>query len=916
MSVTTEARPGEPQQGTDQAAKLRRASSAGQSGRLAPPPQASYCNPRTDPLSELRTLPELIDRLNRALEGRYVVDREIGHGGWAIVYLARDLRNRRRVALKVLRPEIAEGLGGDRFLREIEIAANLTHPNILPLHDSGDADGLLYYVMPYVEGETLRQRLNREKQLPLEDVWEITRELSDALGYAHSQGIVHRDIKPENVLLEEGHAVISDFGIARAVSAAAGDAATETGVAVGTPLYMSPEQGTGETDLDTRSDVYSLGCCVWEMLAGDPPYTGPTAQAVLARKAAEPLPHLRTVRETVPEEVEQAISKALARVPADRYATAHAFQQALARGMRKSAQFRAIRQRRRFYALVSLGGIVAIAVIVQLVRGPGMRLEPNRVVVATFENQSGDPELATFGGIAQDWITQGLMASEDLDVLPLVSARGAWEFVQRQFEEGRVRDRVRALAQETGAAIVVTGTYYPIGDSVMIQSTVTDASRRRSLGLIQPVHGPGDNPVGALQEVRDQIAGLLAVTRDERLAPSVGAASRPPSYEAYRAFSDGMEHYVRQEWHQAVPYFARAYALDATFVRSLLYESLSLFNTRAWREADSVLQIAAQSRDQLTAYDRYFLDYRTAFLAADPESARHAIRRAAEIAPGSKAEYNLALELYESNHLRESREVLGHLDPTRGPMRDWLGYWRVLSGAYHLEGDHQRERRVAQRARRILSDPSGTLLLEVRAVAALGQSEAVAALLAEAHRISDDGSGESVAELTAVAAMELRVHGYAEEAAAMFQRAADSYEGLGHETLSVSARTDYARVLYALQRWDESRALHAALAAEYPQRIAHRAQLGLIAARQGDMAAAEQIETWLAHLSDRYRLGEHAYYRGTIAAVLGKHQVAVGLLREAFGQRWPQGSMVVHRDFDLESLYDYPPYVALMEPKP
>ena len=833
-----------------------------------------------------------------------------------MVYLARDLRNRRRVALKVLRPEIADGLGGDRFLREIEIAANLTHPNILPLHDSGDADGLLYYVMPYVEGETLRQRLNREKQLPLDDVWEITRELSDALGYAHSQGIVHRDIKPENVLIEEGHAVISDFGIARAVSAAAGDAATETGVAVGTPLYMSPEQGTGETDLDTRSDVYSLGCCVWEMLAGDPPYTGPTAQAVLARKAAEPLPHLRAVRETVPEEVEQAISKALAKVPADRYATAHAFQQALASGMRRSAQFRAIRQRRRLYVLMSLAGIVAVAVIVQLIRGPRVRLEPNRVVVGTFENQSGDPELATFGGIAADMITQDLTRSDSLVVVPAVVARSASDWVHSQVAEGRAHNPIRALGEATGAGIVITGSYYRIGDAILIQTEVSDARRGRVLGSVQPVQGAAGAPDEALEQLRNHITGLLAITFDPRLAPSVGAGSRPPSYEAYRAFSDGMEHYIRQEWSQAVPHFARAYALDSTFVRSLLYESLSLFNRRAWAEADSVLQIAAPSRDQLSAYERHFLDYRSALSAGDRGSALRAIRQAAAIAPGSKAVYNLAVEAWEGNHRGEALEALESIDPERGPMRDWLGYWRILSGGYHLEGDHKRERRVARRARRILSDQVGALLLEVRAVAALGQTEAVAALLAEARSITDDASGKSVGELTAVAAMELRVHGYAEEAEEMFQRAADWYEGLPGDTLSASVRAEYARVLYALERWDEAQALYAALAAVVPEDIGHRAQLGLIAARRGDIMAAEEIEAWLAGLSDRYRFGEHTYDRATIAAVLGEREAAVNLLREAFGQAYPQGSMLVHRDFDLESLFDYPPYVELMEPKP
>ncbi len=820
----------------------------------------------------------------------------------------------------MLRPEIAEGLGAERFLGEIEIAANLTHPNILPLHDSGDADGLLYYVMPYVQGETLRQRLHREKQLPLEDVWEITRELCDALGYAHSRGIVHRDIKPENVLFEEGHAVISDFGIARAVSAAGGDGMTEAGVAVGTPLYMSPEQGAGEGDLDTRSDVYSLGCCVWEMLAGDPPYTGPTAQAVLARKAAEPLPYLRAVRETVPEEVEQAISKALARVPADRHSTAQQFQQALASGMRRSAQYRAVRQRRRLYALTSLAVIVALAVTVQLIRGPGVRLQPNRVVVGTFVDQTSDPDLATFGAIAADRITEGLMGGENIEVVPSPDARDASQFALLELDEGRVRNYVRALAEETGAAIVVTGSYYLVSDIVLIQGQVTDAEHRRSLGSVQPVNGPMGDPVGAIDTVIDQIAGLLAVTFDERLAPSLGAATRPPSFEAYRAFNDGMEQYVRAttaaEWREAASYFARGYALDSTFARSLLYQALSYNNSLARREADSVLQIAAPMRDRLSAYERNFLDYRIAFYDGDREATLRAIRQVAEIAPGSKAVYNLGLTLFEANRLREAREVLESLDPTRGPMRDWLSYWRILAGSYHLEGDHRRELRVARRARRVLPDEPRALVLEVQAEAARGRTEAVAALLAEAQRSSVDASDELVAELTALAAMELRAHGYAVEAEEMFDRALDSYEGLPGDSLSQRGREYHARVLYALERWDEANEQYAALTAEYPERIEYQTRIGLVAARRGDTTTAEETQAWLASLADDYRLGEHTYRSATIAAVLGERERAVGLVRLAFGKGWPLGSWLVHQDFDLESLYDYTPYIELMQPKP
>ena len=234
-----------------------------------------------------------VSGLADALCDRYVFDRELGRGGMAVVYLAEDLKHHRKVAIKVLKPELAAALGPERFLREIAITAQLTHPHILTLIDSGEAQGFLYYVLPFVEGESLRQRLQREKQLPLEDTLRIAHEVAGALSYAHGRGIVHRDIKPENILLEAGHAVVSDFGIARAVWAAGGEAVTETGLALGTPQYMSPEQAAGDRALDVRSDVYSLGCVVYEMLAGQPPFTGATAHAVIARKSLEAVPSVK-----------------------------------------------------------------------------------------------------------------------------------------------------------------------------------------------------------------------------------------------------------------------------------------------------------------------------------------------------------------------------------------------------------------------------------------------------------------------------------------------------------------------------------------------------------------------------------------------------------------------------------------------
>src|SRR5687767_5619486 len=265
----------------------------------------------------------------RLLSDRYEIVREVGVGGMATVYLARDLKHDREVALKVLRADLSAVIGTERFLAEVRIAAKLDHPHILTLIDSGSADGLLYYVLPYVRGESLRAKLNREKQLGVQEALSITTQVASALDYAHAQGVVHRDIKPENILLHEGEAVLADFGIALAIKEAGGNRLTETGLSLGTPLYMSPEQATGDRSLDRRSDVYSLGAVFYEMMAGEPPVTGPNAQAIIAKLLTQKAIKLRVVRDTVPLAIEQATEKALAKTPADRFGSAGELARAL-----------------------------------------------------------------------------------------------------------------------------------------------------------------------------------------------------------------------------------------------------------------------------------------------------------------------------------------------------------------------------------------------------------------------------------------------------------------------------------------------------------------------------------------------------------------------------------------------------------
>jgi len=305
---------------------------------------------------------ETIERLRTALADRYLIDRELGVGGMATVYLAEDVRHHRKVAIKVMRPEIAAAMGGERFLREIAIAAPLQHPHILTLIDSGNAGGVLYYVMPWVEGESLATRLTRERQLPLPEALRFAREVADALHYAHSHGVVHRDIKPDNILITGGHAVVMDFGIARAMS---GDGArlTGTGFAVGTPAYMSPEQAMGERDVDGRADIYALGCVLYEALAGEPPYTGPTPEAVIAKRLSEPIPRISVVRGTVGPALEAVIEKALARAPVDRYATAADFAAALEASAVPERRGRTDGRR----TIIAAVGVAALAIVATLI---------------------------------------------------------------------------------------------------------------------------------------------------------------------------------------------------------------------------------------------------------------------------------------------------------------------------------------------------------------------------------------------------------------------------------------------------------------------------------------------------------------------------------------------------------------------
>ena len=384
-------------------------------------------------------MPSLAERLENGLRGRYTLDRELGQGGMAVVFLAHDLRHDRQVALKVLRPEISAEVGAERFLREIKMAAGLNHPHILPVYDSGQTDGLLFYTMPLVEGRSLRDRLDTERQLPLEEALRITREVASALDYAHRHRVIHRDVKPGNILLHEGAALVADFGIGKAVSA--GGSITRTGMAVGTPAYMSPEQATGEEGIDGRSDLYSLGCVLYEMLAGEPPFTGPNAQAILSKRFVSPIPSVRATRD-VPDSVDTAVTRALARTPVDRYPSTAEFAEAL-------------RQ-----ISLEIGAAAHRTPPEPQQRAPVSK----SIAVLPLTNRSADPE--------NEYFSDG-MTEEIINVLGKVPGVQVASCTSSFAFKGKDVD-VRQVGQKLGVSTVLEGGVRKVGNRIRITAQLTD----------------------------------------------------------------------------------------------------------------------------------------------------------------------------------------------------------------------------------------------------------------------------------------------------------------------------------------------------------------------------------------------------------------------------------------------------------
>jgi serine/threonine-protein kinase len=460
------------------------------------------------------------EALRRALADRSLaLERELGHGGMAVVYLARDLRHDRLVAVKVLRPGIPAG--AERFVREIKLTSPLVHPHIVPVFDSGVIDGTPFFVMPYIEGESLRRRLAREGRLPVADALGIAAEIAEALEFAHGRGVLHRDIKPENVLLQAGHALVADFGVARALSEAAAPGGegmqrlTDQQLVLGTAEYMSPEQASGDRGLDGRSDLYSLGCVLYEMLTGQPPFTGTSAREIMARRFREAPRPVRELRPEVTAGVAAVLATALAADPAERFSGVTEFLAALRAPDRMAP---AAAGRRRWRWLLPGAAAVALAALVLYGEGEGRRaLEPRRVVVARLSNETGDTALSYLGSLAADRLTASLAGIPGLEVA--TSARVIPSRLTTGLRVDSLDDpsRLRTLAVETAAGTIVSGSYFRTDGRVLFQAEITDANDGTLLAAVGPV-GAALAEVGTAVDSLSRGVGSVLRRRDRGAA--------------------------------------------------------------------------------------------------------------------------------------------------------------------------------------------------------------------------------------------------------------------------------------------------------------------------------------------------------------------------------------------------------------
>lgn len=830
----------------------------------------------------------LVTQLEAALGEKYIIQEEIGRGGMATVFLARERKHDRPVVLKVLNPETARALGVDRFLAEIHAAAQLAHPHILPLIDSGEAGSLLYFVMPFLGGETLRTALRREKVLSQPLTYRVLHDLATALAAAHHAGIVHRDIKPENVLLVGDHAYLLDFGLVQFRSRETSDRITGRGAVLGTMGYMAPEQEAG-APTDHRVDLYAWAVLAREMLTGQEP-------GWMSRALPPTLPG------DTPAPLLAMLRRCLEPDPANRPNDASELVKAMEEVVHPSGAVVPMAARRSKRWLVAAGLVLALGAAAYLVvdreqRGATVDLTAT-VAVAPLKNETGDSTLGTWGRMAGDWITQGLQETGAATVIPWPYAVQAEERYEAERAKGGQPDLVAVMRDETGAGIVITGAYYLTGDRVRFQAQITDAATGKLVAHAEPTEAPRDSVAVAMQHLREKIMGALAVYHDEEAASTPGMITHPPTFAAYREFDRGVQLHVSQEYDSAAAAFRRAFAIDTSFGIALVFAATDLWNTESYEAVDSIIRLLADRRVPLSPYHTALMDYVKARLAGDGAQSRVLAARAYALSKESKGGYTVAWSALSTNAPREALAALERINPDVGTMRLWAPYWNLLAHARHMLGDYAGEEAAALGLKQRFPNNRSWMALQVRSAAARGDTRKVDSILQSAASLSADTYWSQGAAMT-IAGEELVAHGRTFVANAYFNRAVEWLAAqLLRDPSHRAHRYWMGSALYNSGRWPEAEPYFESLTRDFPERRDYRNLAALTIARAG------HIDKALTALGPRpkYNPGEHTYFRARIAAIAGRKQEAIALLAQTAAEGytgWPWVHSTGHRDFSV-----------------
>lgn len=889
------------------------------------PEESKFCNECATPLPGIqdaihtKTLETPSDKLTRGytFADRYEIIEELGQGGMGRVFRVEDVKAKEEIAIKVIKPEISTDKKTiERFRNELNITRKIRHKNVCGMYDFGETEGTHYITMEYVAGEDLKSFLRRSGKLTIEMAVRVAKQVCEGLAEAHRLDIVHRDLKPSNIMIDkEGHARIMDFGIARSLKA---KGITGAGLVIGTPEYMSPEQAEGK-EADSRSDIYSLGVVLFEMLTGQRPFEGDSALGIAMKHKGETPRDPKELNPQISDDLSSVILKCLEKEKGARYqrgADVRSELEKIEKGLpttdRVKPKIKAITSKeitvkfslkKLLIPALALLVIAAIALVLFIRRGP--RLDPNLVVVAVFVNQTGDPTLDPVGLMAADWITQGLSQTGIVAVAPLPPSE-----VSEGVKEGK--DRIRFLAKETGAGKVISGAYYLQGENIRLHAQITDAQEGKLLSALDPVSGPVDDPVKAIELLRKRVMGMLASLLDEKISAFIDGGMKPPTYEAYREYLDGRHVFFRYEYRKAIEYYSRAIALDPDFILPLMWTGWAYLNLGEYAELETFYRKLDKYRDKLDPVNRHILDYFGATLRGDNEDAYNAMRQTVIAAKGTRLNYLVAWTANRINRPKEAVEFLKKMDLESSWAGGWVPMWGYLTTAHHMLGNHRQELKEARNGRKQYPESLRALGYEMRALTALGRIKEINKLIDESLTLPPQTGSPGLIMMNA--GRELRAHGYRQASLQVLERAVKWFESRPKEESETrSHRYGLARVLYEAEKWEEAQDIFEALHKEFSDYIYYLGYLGSLGARRGDKEEALRILNLLENIKRPYLFGSHTYWRARIASLLGEKENAIRLIREALAQGLTY--TFLHPVMDLEPLGDYPPFKELIKPK-